>query len=508
MDVVATAAPEATSPDLVAETFADLCGDFDELLSLVHGARGQLDETAAELERVRAQLQPLSLETVQGGVRRSLSRYGVIGQRLLALRALAEPDGGPPVELIAHLGQQKREVADLLRVEQAITGARVGAIDWQSPSFLHSLAPAVGRHCGQITPHWNDYKRDRHLDGERYERAYLAEMVDGPPRLRALLTSCGMSAFTTVLAFLLLEGKLERPVLIGSGLYHETRLLVERALRGRVHVVDETDTRAVAAALDELRPSAVFLDSLANTKWMPVPDLGAIVERLRGRPTYLVVDNTGLSVACQPFACADESVRLIVFESLLKYAQLGLDRANAGVLVAHERDADALAAYREHLGTNAPDVAVNTLPRPRRWVLARRLERLQRNATLLGERLEREVGPLVRVVYPGLPTHPSFPVARELTFRGGCLSLVLRSGRATLQRERRLLEEAVAEAARRGVALIAGSSFGFDTTRIYLTAARADTGEPFVRIAAGTEHRLELEQLADVLVAAVRTVAA
>ena len=70
-------------------------------------------------------------------------------------------------------------------------------------------------------------------------------------------------------------------------------------------------------------------------------------------------------------------------------------------------------------------------------------------------------------------------------------------------RQRALVEVAVAEAARRQIGLVAGSSFGFDTTRIYLTAAHAELGTPFVRIAAGTEHRLELEPLADALAAAI-----
>ena len=43
---------------------------------------------------------------------------------------------------------------------------------------------------------------------------------------------------------------------------------------------------------------------------------------------------------------------LISFESLLKYAQLGLDRANAGLIIAPSTDAALLDAYREHLGTN------------------------------------------------------------------------------------------------------------------------------------------------------------
>jgi hypothetical protein len=86
--------------------------------------------------------------------------------------------------------------------------------------------------------------------------------------------------------------------------------------------------------------------------------------------------------------------------------------------------------------------------------------------------------------------------------------VVFRRPEPQLRRERGLLECAVAEAGRRGVALLGGSSFGFDTTRIYLTAEDAECGDPFVRIAVGTEHRLEVERVATALVAAVRKVAA
>ena len=89
--------------------------------------------------------------------------------------------------------------------------------------------------------------------------------------------------------------------------------------------------------------------------------------------------------------------------------------------------------------------------------------------------------------------------------RGGCLSVLLDEPERRLERQHRLIGEAVAEAARRGIRLLAGSSFGFDTTRIYLTAARAEYGIPFVRIAAGTEHRLELDALVDVLATAIET---
>ena len=489
--------PRAVRGGLLAVALADLSADFDQLLFLCRGADAALGE--ADVDLAAASLHEPTRQLLLAQIRSSRGRYRAAAERLLVLRQLA--GGRASSLLIEELAAEKAALADLLRAEQAVTAALVGAADWQSPSFLHSLLPAAGRQAGQIWAHWNDYKRDRHLDADAYERRYVQAMIDGPRGLRALLTNCGMAAFTTILSFLLLEGRLGRPVLAGGGLYHESRLLLERALPGKVRLVDERDTCALLRAIGDCRPSAIFLDSLSNTKWMPVPELAPVIERLRGSDTYLVVDNTGLSVACQPFALAGESVRLIAFESLLKYAQLGLDRANAGVIIARADDARLLSAYREHLGTNIADVAVHALPRPERWVLERRLARLGRNALLLARRLT-EIG-AVEVVYPGLGSHPCAATARRLSFRGGCLSIVLRESDIELRRERTLLEHAVAEAARRGVALLGGSSFGFDTTRIYLTAEGAECGEPFVRIAAGAEHRLEIEQVADALGAAL-----
>jgi cystathionine beta-lyase/cystathionine gamma-synthase len=390
--------------------------------------------------------------------------------------------------LVDRIAAERASLADRLRIEQALLAGLLAAPDWQSPSFLHSIVPASGRQTGRIRAHWYDYKRDRHADAEDYERRYVLEMVDGPGGARALLTVCGMAAFTTILGWLVGERKLQGPVLAGRGLYHESRLLLERMLAGRVAFVDEADTAALLRAIGERQPSALFLDSLSNTRLMPAPDLPAVIDALRGADTYLVLDNTCLSVGCQPFALAGDAVRLVVFESLLKYGQLGLDRASAGVIVARPGDADSLEGYREHLGTNIPDMSVHALPPPDRGVLDRRIARLERNALWLAAGLEQRAPPGVKIVHPG---------------RGGCFVVLLEERDGGLDREQRLVGEAVAEAARRGVALHAGSSFGFDVTRIYLTAARAESGTPFVRIAAGTEHRLELDALTHVLASAI-----
>ena len=490
-------------PELAARAIADLSDDLGELLFVARSARARVRSTASELESARQELRPVTLALLLDQLAAAQLRLRALSRRLGTLREhpAAASEAGPA--RAAELAAAKTEIADQLRAEQALVGALATAADWQSPSFLHSVRPAAGRQGGRIAPHWSDYKRDRHLDARDYERAYAAELVDGPADVRALLTGCGMAAFTTILASLHMAHRLRPPVVIGSALYHESKELIERSLPGLVCQVDERNTPALLKALGRLRPGAVFLDTLCNTRWAPMPDVPAVLDALRERDVFLVLDNTALSASFQPFRLLREGDRvgLIVFESLLKYPQLGLDRTNAGVILAGAGHAEALERDREHLGTNIGDAAVLALPPPSRRVLERRLARLGRNARLLAERLaELPRGePRIEVVHPALADHPSHGVARRLGFTGGCLSIA-----STPERERRFVAAALTEARRRGVPLIGGSSFGFDTTRLYLTAAGTGHGRSFVRVAAGTEDRLAIEALGDVLGAALR----
>jgi cystathionine beta-lyase/cystathionine gamma-synthase len=495
-------APEvAEAADLVSSALADLDGDLGELAFLCSAGQDRLGELEAVLRVACPHAE--TREFLARSVASARRRYRALSGRVRVLRA--EARSAPPTRLlVSRLTAERAALADRLRTEQSVLAGLVAAPDWQSPSFLHSRSPAVGRHVGRIRAHWNDYRRDRHIDAEAYETRYVEEMVDGGGGLRALLTGGGMAAFTTILWWLLAEEKLSGRLLVGRGVYHESRWLLERMLPDRVCLVDESDTAGLLAALDQVRPRAVFLDALSNSSAMPMPDLAAVIARLRGTDTYLVVDNTSLSVGGQAFALAGSDVRIVVFESLLKYGQFGMDRANAGLIVASVRDAGALDRYREHLGTNVPDVSVHALPPPDRRVLVRRLARLERNALHLARCLDERAPPGVALVYPGIGAHRGSMGGGRVPFRGGCVSVLFRQHGGVLERQRRLVEAAVDEATRRGIRLHAGSSLGFDTTRIYVTAAGAEHGTPFVRIAAGTEHCLELAALTDALAAALR----
>lgn len=349
-----------------------------------------------------------------------------------------EVDHGP------RTAAARDRIALALRREYALRAAFATADEWQSPPIGSG-----------IRAHVDDYRRDRHAHAAAYEASYLCELV-GAPGVRAFATSCGMAAFTTILAFLDLDG----PIVLGRASYHETKELVHRFC---AHVV-EADEAELPLAVETLRPGAVFVDSLCNARGLAVPPLESVLARAE---CWVVVDNTSLGPRCRPFD--SDAPRLLVWESLLKLTQFGLDRANAGILLARGPGTERLEALREHLGTNVSDTAVLSLPPPDRERLERRVARLERNAALLADTLGGHhpgIGPLLELEVPD---------------------------------PERWIERARREAVRRSVHVVHGTSFGFDHTRVYLTAPGPDA---FLRIAPGTEDRLRIESVADALAAA------
>lgn len=515
------AAQERSAPpreDLLEASFRDIRADLEELAGLVRSSYAALIRARGELDRARPHVRRPTLRAVEDEVAFLLFRYRAVLDDLEGLASCAAR--GPWSEdLLARMARRRLDHADLVRSLAGQAAALITATDWQSPSFLHATRSMAGRHTGRVTEHVDDYKRDRHPDALEFEEAFLRAYVDPAPGwdLVALMTSCGMSAFATVLGFLAMEGVAPRRAVMGGGVYHECRDLIARSALGRLVVeADETETDGLLSTIERERPDVVFLDSLANAKGIAVPDLGAVAGRLArqaasGRPAWLVVDNTGLSVTCQPYALIPDpppGLEVIVFESLTKYAQFGLDRTTAGMIVASRRVAGRLSGYREHLGTNVADTSVHVIPRPDRRAFEQRLGRLGRNAAGLAAHLQgvaEDRGGFVfdGVTYPGLGGHPSHGVVRDMPFHGGFLSIGFAPGHDTYEMHHRFVKSALYEAERVGVPLAAGASFGLDTTRVYLTASTSELGEPFVRISAGTEHRLGVEALKEVFTAAM-----
>ena len=408
--------------------------------------------------------------------------------------------------------EHKHRLSYNLRSQIGIISSLITATDWQSPSFKHSVMSEAGRQTGEISGNINDYKRDVHLDERDYESKYLREYIHTPMKflVKTYLTNSGMAAFCTILNFLVMEEKTNGIVLAGLSTYFEAKELLSKTYGNRLVYVDESDTNGILNAYIRYQPNAIFLDSLCNAPEIPIPDFSTLVPKLIKncqKDTYLILDNTGLSFYCQPFPLVIGKTRklhVISYESLNKYHQFGCDRVTGGVITAYGKDTGKLYYYREHTGTNISDASVHALPEPSVKLLDCRMRRLGRNTQFLAINLshfctDNPKNPIERIIYPGLSNHSGYPAIKNLPFQGAYFTIRMKKRFRNQRYYKKLLSRIISIAKRKNVPLIAGTSFGLNTTRIYITALNNDYGEPFIRISPGTETKEEIEAIKKLL---------
>lgn len=494
--------------DCIAQSFLDLRDDYAELLWIVEDRVTRI--TALRSKRQKHLLPETSTILLQ----QEVSLLAVYAEYTARLRALANIHDNSRLD---ECFRARDHIADALRSVQGISGALLAAPGWQSPSFLHAKHSQAGLETGSIRGTINDYKRDHHADELRYEQAFVKEYVQSPLRLTplAFVAASGMAALATIIAALLEDSTCHGPVLVGASSYFENIHIVQRYFPGRVIFVDEMNTDAVVEAVRTHAPSILFLDTICNAPTMAVPNFSALIPRIvqtTKTPITLIVDATGTSMAYQilkDVPTVNSKLHVVVFESLLKFHQCGMDRVSGGIMWRTALSPFPLFGLRMHNGTNLVDTSVLSLPWPNRSVLAKRLHRHHRNATSIARALdvhaqsERRTA-LERVVYPGLPHHPAYSWTKGRDFHGAFVVLVLKEQYRKTSTYVKFLEYAVEEARNRGVELIAGSSFGLSKTRVYLTALHAtgDT-EPFLRVSMGTETVAEIEKIIEALVRAL-----
>jgi cystathionine beta-lyase/cystathionine gamma-synthase len=501
-----------------AASCAELRTDLQALAERVRALRARLRVHLRRLDAAAPDVPVSAARAVAPHVRELGAACDALASRLdrAAMRA------GDDAAALERLRRVRREGAWRWRSLLGLAAAARTALDWQSPSFAHARRSQAGTLAGRVTGTKNDYKRDHHADADAYEAAWLDAYVDAPAgvRLQAYATASGMAALA--LAAVFVRGHIgDAPVLLGRSCWFQSRTLVRRLWGERQVIdVDERDVDAIAALAHERGAGAVFLDSLGNTEALPWVDLARLLpllaQRVR-RPLVVVLDNSLLASAGQaarglpPHA---PHLRLIVVESLNKYHQAGADRASAGMLWAAGEGLEGLFDTRMVLGVNIPDSHVHVLPPPDRAALDARLARIGRNARLLAERLQQAIAqaggrlPFEGVVHPALAPHAAAERARALPFAGGTLNLIPRGPYRGSDAALRFIALAIEAARREGVELVGGAGFGFDDTRLYLTALfSSEHGRPFLRVAAGTECEVDAERTATVLVQAMHELA-
>jgi len=231
-----------------------------------------------------------------------------------------------------------------------------------------------------------------------------------------LCFASGMGALSAAVAELAPPGS---GMVAATQIYGQTHHMAATRPDGRL--VDIGDMDALRRAAEGA--ALVVCETVSNPS-LAVADIPAVAEVARAAGARLVVDNTiATPIGCRPL---DHGADL-VFHSATKYLN-GHSDVLAGVAAGSAELIGRLAERSLELGaTLAPDSA---------WLVRRgvrtlhlRVERAAENAMAIATFLEGH--PRVRrVLYPGLPSHPSHDVARRiLRSFGGLMSFEVEGGR-------------------------------------------------------------------------------
>ncbi len=416
--------------------------------------------------------------------------------------------------LVKQVRQEYFAVKNSLRGIFRLKGAMSCAFDWQSPMYDGTIAYTANRYSEGIAEHAWDYKRDGHFEAIEYEKKFNEEYLThlGSDRLRSYLTNSGMAAFSTVLHWLAHEANCDWQAVAVEPMYFEN-LHLARAFFPAIAQVRPGSGDDLTEFLRAKQPSVVFCDVVANCGEVVKHEYESVLQWARNEAqhkVYIVLDTT-----CLPILFLEEglleglgdNVTVIFVESLAKHHQLGMDTVTGGVIVADLSDGqhDSLRKTRARFGTNISDGSVGSLPLPNLQRLTRRMQRHSRNMQVVADGLEeriREQAKSDRSGENGIIESISWVgegFEQAPWYRSSVLSLRLLRQYRTVQ-EYREFENKVLEIARqRNHPIAFGTSFGFDVSRLYVTAPSTPFEDPFLRLSIGTETRSEMNTLVEIL---------
>jgi cystathionine beta-lyase/cystathionine gamma-synthase len=253
------------------------------------------------------------------------------------------------------------------------------------------------------------------------------------------------------------------------------------------HFVDLADPAERAREIAAAKPAVVYCESITNPT-MSVLDLPAIAKAARAHGAALIVDATFATPLLQrPLALGAD----LVVHSATKYMGGHSDLIGGCLAGSSARTA---AAYRwMQLAGGCMDPHAGFLLDRGLKTLPLRMKAHVENATLLARWLELHPR-VTAVLYPGLKSHPSYPIAqRVLSAPGGMLSFVLEGGDAAALRFVRALGLALEASSLGGVETLL--SLPFNTSHARMSEAqRLEGGIPpgLVRVSVGIEDPQDL----------------
>jgi len=325
------------------------------------------------------------------------------------------------------------------------------------------ITPASALHAGGAS----GYTRSGHPPWRALEEAIGA--LEGG---RAVTFASGMAAASAAMTLFAQESVVVAPTVAYMDVRRSLACLEDGGLV-RVRWVDVTDSDAVLASCEGA--DALWLESPTNPL-LGVADVPRLCAFARERGLLCVADNTFATPLLQrPLALGADVVVHSATKAIGGHSDLLL-----GVAVARDEQHFHKLLEARELGGATPGALESYLCLRGLRTLALRLERAQRNAAVLAERLDRHPD-VHEVRYPGLPSHPQHQRA--------CATL---GGAGFMLTFRVLGGAARADALVDGVEVLthATSLGGVETTleRRARYPAERDIPEDLLRVSVGCEH--------------------
>lgn len=221
----------------------------------------------------------------------------------------------------------------------------------------------------------------------------------------AVVTASGMAAVTLICQMLEADDLLLAPHDCYGGTYRLFDALAKRGVL-RVEFVDQTDTRALDAAIAR-KPRLVWIETPSNPL-LRLVDIRAISEKAHAAGALVVADNTFLSPVWQrPISLGAD----LVLHSTTKYLNGHSDVVGGAVVAATSELHAKLAWWANCIGvTGAPFDSYLTLRGLR--TLHARLAVHGMNAQRVAELLASHPA-VSKVFFPGLTSHPQHALAKS-----------------------------------------------------------------------------------------------
>lgn len=241
------------------------------------------------------------------------------------------------------------------------------------------------------------------------------EADEAEPSIGALVFASGMAAISTTIMGFVKPGD---GIIVGNvyGCTDSFMRFLQERFGVDVYFTDATNPQNIADLIEEHdNICAVLLETPVNPT-LEITDIEAVSKITEPNEVLLIIDNTFCSPYLQqPFRLGAD----IVIHSMTKYVN-GHSSSIAGVAIGPYEyfSSDLFIAYKDFGATPSPfDSWLNSLCVQD---LGLRIKQQSESAMEIAKFLEDH--PLIKkVVYPGLPSHPQYEIAKKQMRNGGAM---------------------------------------------------------------------------------------